>query len=60
MRKITKYVCCWGSTSLELEKDVNGLISEGFEPFGGVVISSAINSVDEIYGRYAQAMVMYA
>jgi hypothetical protein len=56
MRRIVEYRLATGDDDeKELNRSVNDLIAQGFEPFGGV----AASTTREAYIYYAQAMVRY-
>lgn len=57
-RTISEYLALANSNPLELSKKVNEKISEGWQPFYGVVLSVAL-SERQHSASYVQAMVKY-
>ena len=61
---IIDYKCvygAYGASSLEFSSKVAGHIGKGWQPFGGVCVSSCYDSGDDVERlMYAQAMVKYA
>jgi len=55
-RKIVEYSIAFSITSYDLEKKVNSLIKNGWEPIGGL---SVIDSHASGHRPYSQAMVKY-
>jgi len=58
--KITNYIIAESTRKEELEKDIQDLISKGWEPYGSLSFVEYLNYLqsDQIYCRkYCQAMV---
>jgi len=58
--KIIQYQCMYAGSSIDLTCRVNYEVNKGWQPFGGVSVSTAIS--DESVNAelvYAQAMVRY-
>jgi hypothetical protein len=53
-----KYQILKSGYCYELEKDVNKLITKGWEPIGGICASMAIGPGGGSYEIYAQAMIL--
>jgi hypothetical protein len=59
--KVTDYMCVSDTDSAELTVKVAKLLGEGYEPLGGVSMTSCVvyPPMPNIFIAYAQAMVKY-
>ena len=57
MSKITRYTVESDRNYLDFEQKVNNLIQSGWQPRGEIVITSTIDSDDQVYTWYYQVMV---
>lgn len=58
-RKIVEYTSVWAEKTSSLDLEVNSLIEEGFQPFGGLSCSQSVDSDGERIETLCQAMVKY-
>lgn len=63
MTKITSYINVVKRSSLELDKEVDALISDGWVPFGNLIADidgvGTTEDEEDAYGFFIQTMVMY-